>query len=228
MLRRCCDASSPVAERQSADCVISRPGSARSAPPLALTLGLSRPSAEGFFQTLFGWGSSRRIRAHRAADLQLRLRRPAARLRPGLRSPATTPGRRTTAIPDAVRAHCATGSISPSATASAASGSTGCRACSQRCDGEAKLFYYPTNGGSVETMVDMAGHRYAQTAERVPLSQGAGAGLHVQAGAVVGGGGAHGTRATRPRRRRHGARKHAGRRLALDRAGRKRSREVYA
>jgi hypothetical protein len=37
------------------------------------------------------------------------------------------------------------------------------RACTARCDGEAKLFYYPTNGGSVETMVDMAGRPYAQT-----------------------------------------------------------------
>jgi hypothetical protein len=37
------------------------------------------------------------------------------------------------------------------------------RACSARCDGESKLFYYPTNGGSVETMVDMAGRPYAQT-----------------------------------------------------------------
>ena len=35
------------------------------------------------------------------------------------------------------------------------------RACTQRCDGEARLFYYPTNGGSVETMVDMSGHPYA-------------------------------------------------------------------
>jgi Protein of unknown function (DUF2865) len=33
--------------------------------------------------------------------------------------------------------------------------------CSQRCDGEARLFYYPTTGGSPETMVDLAGHRYA-------------------------------------------------------------------
>ena len=37
------------------------------------------------------------------------------------------------------------------------------RACTARCDGEAKLFYYPTNGGSVETMVDMTGRPYAQT-----------------------------------------------------------------
>lgn len=35
------------------------------------------------------------------------------------------------------------------------------RTCSQRCEGEARLFYYPTQGGSVETMVDMAGHPYA-------------------------------------------------------------------
>jgi len=35
------------------------------------------------------------------------------------------------------------------------------RACTQRCDGEARLYYYPTNGGSVETMVDMAGKPYA-------------------------------------------------------------------
>ena len=34
-------------------------------------------------------------------------------------------------------------------------------ACMQRCDGEARLFYYPTAGGSVETMVDLAGHPYA-------------------------------------------------------------------
>ncbi len=38
------------------------------------------------------------------------------------------------------------------------------RTCSARCDGEAKLFYYPTNGGSVETMVDMGGRPYAQMA----------------------------------------------------------------
>ena len=36
------------------------------------------------------------------------------------------------------------------------------RTCSARCDGEANLFYYPTNGGSVDTMVDMLGRPYAQ------------------------------------------------------------------
>jgi hypothetical protein len=35
------------------------------------------------------------------------------------------------------------------------------RACTQRCDGEARLFYYPTSGGSVETMVDLAGRSYS-------------------------------------------------------------------
>jgi hypothetical protein len=35
------------------------------------------------------------------------------------------------------------------------------RACMQRCDGEARLFYYPAAGGSVETMVDLAGRSYA-------------------------------------------------------------------
>ncbi len=34
-------------------------------------------------------------------------------------------------------------------------------ACAQRCDGEARLFYYSTAGGSVETMVDLTGRRYA-------------------------------------------------------------------
>ncbi len=34
------------------------------------------------------------------------------------------------------------------------------RACQQRCDGEARLFYYPSDGGSVETMVDLAGRSY--------------------------------------------------------------------
>lgn len=36
------------------------------------------------------------------------------------------------------------------------------RACTQRCDGEARLFYYPTFGGSVETMVDLSGRSYAE------------------------------------------------------------------
>lgn len=37
------------------------------------------------------------------------------------------------------------------------------RTCQARCDGEAQLYYYPTNGGTIETMVDMAGRPYAQT-----------------------------------------------------------------
>jgi hypothetical protein len=35
------------------------------------------------------------------------------------------------------------------------------RQCSQRCDGEARLFYYSTAGGSAETAVDLSGRRYA-------------------------------------------------------------------
>jgi len=34
------------------------------------------------------------------------------------------------------------------------------RACMQRCDGEARLYYYSNQGGSVETMVDLAGRNY--------------------------------------------------------------------
>jgi len=34
------------------------------------------------------------------------------------------------------------------------------RQCSQRCDGEARLFYYSTAGGSAETAVDLSGRRY--------------------------------------------------------------------
>jgi hypothetical protein len=34
------------------------------------------------------------------------------------------------------------------------------RTCMRRCDGEARLFFFPTDGGSVETMVDMAGRPY--------------------------------------------------------------------
>ena len=37
------------------------------------------------------------------------------------------------------------------------------RTCAARCDGEAALYYYPLNGGSVETMVDLRGQPYAQT-----------------------------------------------------------------
>lgn len=37
------------------------------------------------------------------------------------------------------------------------------RTCQARCDGEAQLYYYPLNGGSVETMVDMGGRPYAQS-----------------------------------------------------------------
>jgi len=36
------------------------------------------------------------------------------------------------------------------------------RACATRCDGEARLFYFPTEGGSTETMVDLAGRPYAR------------------------------------------------------------------
>jgi len=36
------------------------------------------------------------------------------------------------------------------------------RSCMSRCDGEAQLYYYPTQGGSPATMVDMAGRPYAQ------------------------------------------------------------------
>jgi hypothetical protein len=36
------------------------------------------------------------------------------------------------------------------------------RTCSQRCDGEARLFYYPNQGGSIKTMVDMGGRAYAE------------------------------------------------------------------
>jgi len=35
------------------------------------------------------------------------------------------------------------------------------RTCMRRCDGEARLFYYPTDGGSPETMIDLAGRSYA-------------------------------------------------------------------
>lgn len=34
------------------------------------------------------------------------------------------------------------------------------RRCAQRCDGEARLFFYSKQGGSVETMVDMGGRAY--------------------------------------------------------------------
>jgi hypothetical protein len=33
--------------------------------------------------------------------------------------------------------------------------------CSQRCDSDVRLFYYPANGGSPETMVDLSGQSYA-------------------------------------------------------------------
>lgn len=36
------------------------------------------------------------------------------------------------------------------------------RKCRRRCDGEARLFYFRTDGGGVETMVDMAGRAYTQ------------------------------------------------------------------
>ncbi len=36
--------------------------------------------------------------------------------------------------------------------------------CRSSCGGEAKLFYFPENGGSVDTMVDLGGHKYAELA----------------------------------------------------------------
>jgi hypothetical protein len=35
-------------------------------------------------------------------------------------------------------------------------------ACSQRCDSDVRLYYYPTGGGSPDTMVDLSGQSYAQ------------------------------------------------------------------
>ena len=38
------------------------------------------------------------------------------------------------------------------------------KSCRSSCDGEAKLFYFPENGGSVDKMVDLGGHKYAELA----------------------------------------------------------------
>ncbi len=35
------------------------------------------------------------------------------------------------------------------------------RACMKRCNGKARLFYYPTTGGSIETMMDLSGRTYS-------------------------------------------------------------------
>ncbi len=34
------------------------------------------------------------------------------------------------------------------------------RACMKRCDGKARLFYYPSSGGSIEKMIDLSGRSY--------------------------------------------------------------------
>ena len=36
------------------------------------------------------------------------------------------------------------------------------KSCRAACGGEAKLFYFPENGGSVDTMLDLAGHKYGE------------------------------------------------------------------
>lgn len=36
------------------------------------------------------------------------------------------------------------------------------KSCQASCGGEAKLFYFPEIGGSVDTMIDLAGHKYGE------------------------------------------------------------------
>ena len=141
------------------------------------------------------------LRAHRAADLQFRLRRAAARLRSGLRQ-----GYGDSGWPQDYagtgRCACApaTASISPSATTSVASGCIRMRARARRAATARPSCSTtrPTAAASRRWSTWRAAVR--ANADGVPLSQDAGAGLHVQTGAVVGGNARRGTRATRTRR----------------------------
>ncbi len=162
MLRRCC-ALQFSRQRQSADA--SFPTShARVRRHRSADLGLSAGGGRGLFQEAVRLGLLAPLRTHRAADVQFRLRRPAARLwaRYGQGYgdsgfPQDYAKYRTLCVRTCDGFYFPIGdSVGRERLYNDA------RTCSARCDGEAKLFYYPTNGGSVDTMVDMAGRPYAQ------------------------------------------------------------------
>ena len=156
---------------------------------VALSLWLPPAHAEGFFQKLFGWGSSRRAERYRAADIQFRFRRPALRVGPRLRSRLWR--RRLAAgprqVPDAVRAHLRRVLFPhrrqrrPRASASGCAHLLGAlrrRSQAVLLSDQRRQRRHDGRHGRAAVRAD---------AERVPLPQDAGAGLHVQTGAVVGG-----------------------------------------
>ena len=126
----------------------------------ALTSAYQPATAEGFFKKLFGWGSSRR--SERIAPPTFNFGFGGQQLDYGRGYgdsgfPQDYAKYRTLCVRTCDGFYFPIGdSVGRERLHSDA------RTCSARCDGEAKLFYYPTNGGSVETMVDMAGRPYAQ------------------------------------------------------------------
>jgi hypothetical protein len=131
---------------------------------VALSSGFESASAEGFFQKLFGWGSSRR--SERIAPPTFNFGYGGQRFEYGY---SYGQGYNDNGWPQdysKYRTLCVRtcdGFFFP------IGDNVGrerlyqdARSCEARCDGESKLFYYPVNGGSVETMVDMTGRPYAQ------------------------------------------------------------------
>ena len=155
---------------------------------VALSSGFEPASAEGFFQKLFGWGSSRR--SERIAPPTFNFGYGGQRFEYGYSYgqgyddngwPQDYSKYRTLCVRTCDGFYFPIGdNVGRERLYQDA------RSCEARCDGESKLFYYPVNGGSVETMVDMDRPPVRATANSVSLSQDAGRGLHVQARAVVG------------------------------------------
>jgi hypothetical protein len=131
---------------------------------MVLTSGVEPASAEGFFQKLFGWGSSRR--SERMAPPTFNFGYGGQRFDYGQGYgqgygdsgwPQDFSTYRTLCVRTCDGFYFPMGdNVGRERLYHDA------RSCEARCDGEAKLFYYPTKGGSVETMVDMAGRPYAQ------------------------------------------------------------------
>ena len=189
MLRRCCALGSGC-ERQSADASISS-SAAHARRRRGADLGLSARRRGRLLQEAVRLGIVAPQRAHRAADLQLRLRRPAARLRPGLQPGLRLRRQRLAAglqqIPDAVRAHVRRLLFPHRRQRRPRAAASGCARVHGALRRRGQAVLLPDQRRQRRNHGRHGRAPVRADGDGVPLPQDAGAGLHVQTGAVVGG-----------------------------------------
>lgn len=141
-----------------------------SAVSLSMSIGMAPPAmAQSFFQKLFGFGSTNSQPAPAARPQTLPAQRFYNRRPRQDYRPADDTGEEEIGPPDSggpyrticvracdgyyfpLRHNAWRRNFGPDA-----------KSCRNACGGEARLFYYPLNGGAVETMVDLAGRPYKE------------------------------------------------------------------